>query len=359
MILGQAIEPSSTQQRITDVRSVFERVGDSVLSGSSVLVLGLSLLTALLLGRLVAAILRRLTKYISRVADRNEDLYRVNQLRRIETLIVLSIAIIRTLLVLFAIYFWWIYTHEGQQSTAIIGTGAILTIILSGALINTLRDVASGSVMMAEQWYGVGDHIHIEPFPEAQGVVERVTLRSTRIRKVTGEVMWINNKDIAGVSITPKGIRTIAFELFAKDENKAAQLIEETNLRLPQGGLGVVNPITIMTISKIGTNLWHLTAISGVAPGREWLLDKFAIDILKELDEKHQVLVHEPISRYADNEAERRFARTISNLNKVSFDRPGVVEQAFQKRVANAKAKAAKRAVGKQASADKDSKTEA
>jgi len=347
-LFAQTAEAVDSQQRIEEVRSVFERVGDSVLRGDSILILFLSLLSALLLGRLVAAVLRRLTKLISRIADKSEDLDRVNQLRRIETLIVLSIAIIRTLLVLFAIYFWWVYTHEGQQSTAIIGTGAILTVILSGALINTLRDVASGSVMMAEQWYGVGDHIHIEPFPEAQGIVERVTLRSTRIRKVTGEVMWINNKDIAGVSITPKGVRTIAFELFAKDEAKAAQLIEQTNLRLPQGGLGVINPITIMTISKIGSDLWHITAISGVAPGREWLLDKFAIDILKELDEKQHILVHEPISRYADNEAERRFARTINNLNKVSLDRPGVVEQAFQRRVAKAKSNAAKRAVKRQ-----------
>jgi hypothetical protein len=340
-ILAQAANQApTTQDRLSSAQSVFERVGDSLFSGESLLILFVSILTALLLGRLTAAILRRVTKFIGRVADRTEDLDRVNRLRRLETLIVLSIATIRTLLLLFAIYFWWIITHENQQSTAILGTGAILTIILSGALINTLRDVASGSVMMAEQWYGVGDHIQIQPFPDAQGIVERVTLRSTKLRKVSGEIMWINNKDIAGISLTPKGVRTIAFELFAKDEDKAAELIEQTNLRLPHGGLGVINPITIMTMSKITDSLWHITAISEVAPGREWLLDKFAIDILKELDEKHKILVHEPISRYADNEAERRFARTINNLRKTSVDRPGAIEKAVKKRAARAKARA-------------------
>lgn len=340
-MLAQAADQVDTaRQRVTEAKSVFERVGDSVFSGYSVTVLLVSVVVALLAGRLVASTLRRITKYIGSAADRTEDLERVNQLRRLETYIILSIAVIRTLLFLFAIYFWWVFTHDNQQSTAILGTGAILTIILSGALINTLRDVASGSVMMAEQWYGVGDHIKVEPFSEAQGIVERVTLRSTRLRKVTGEVMWINNKDIAGVSIAPKGVRTIAIELFAKDEAKANQLIEDTNMRLPQGALGVVSPLTVMTISKIGTSIWHLTALSEVTPGREWLLDKFAIDILKELDEKQKTLAHEPISRYADNEAERRFARTINNLRKLPVDRPGVVQKAVNKRAAKARNKA-------------------
>jgi hypothetical protein len=342
LFLAQAADNlDGAQQHVNEARNVFETIGESVLSGESVIVFFISIVTALLAGRIVASVLRRLTKHIGSLADKTEDLVRVNQLRRLETLIVLSIATLRTLLFLFGIYFWWVFTHENQESTAILGTGAILTILLSGALINTLRDIASGSVMMAEQWYGVGDHIRIEPFPEAQGIVERVTLRSTRIRKVTGEVMWVNNKDIAGVSIAPKGVRTIAVELFAKDEDKAAQLIEDTNVRLPQGGLGVVSPLTIMTVSKIGSSLWHLTAISEVAPGREWLLDKFAIDILKELDEKHKTLAHEPISRYADSETERRFARTINNMRKSTLDRPGIVEKAVKKRAAKARVKAA------------------
>lgn len=301
---------------LRESRSVFERVGESLFSADSLITLIVSLVVALLAGRLIAAVLRRVTKIIGAKADKTENLDTVNLLRRYETLIVLSIAAIRTLLLIFAIYFWWIITHDNQQSTAILGAGAILTIILSGALFNILRDIASGSAMMAEQWFGVGDHISIEPFVDTQGVVERVTLRSTRIRKVTGEVFWVNNKDIAGVSVTPKGVRTVAIELFAKDLERVEELVELANTRLPQGALAVVSPLTIMTKVPIGDKLWHITALSEVAPGREWMLDKFAIDVLKELDEKDSVLAHDPISRYADSEAERRFARAIHNARK-------------------------------------------
>jgi hypothetical protein len=324
-IFAQTKSPDET---FSQARQVFERVGDSIFNGESIIIFIISLAIALIAGRIIAAILRKLTKFIGLQADKTEDLNQVNRLRRIETLIILSIALIRTILIILALYFWWTFTHSNQQSTAILGAGALLTIILSGALFNTLRDVASGSVMMAEHWFGVGDHIRIEPLPDVQGVVERVTLRSTKLRKVTGEIIWINNKDIIGVSVTPKGVRTIAIELYAKDVNKAIDLVDDANLRLPQGALTVVSPLSIMIKSEVAHNLWHITAIAEVAPGREWMLDKFAVEIIKELDEKYKTLAHEPLARYADSEAERRFARAIHNARKSKVARQSVVKAA-------------------------------
>lgn len=315
---------------ISESKNVLEQVteaGKSIFNPESIFILLALFISAVIAGRIIASVLRRVTKSISAQADKTEDLTVVNRLRRTETLIVLSIAAIRTLLMLFAIYLWWTLTHESQDSTALLGAGAILTLILTASLNPILRDVSNGAVMMAEHWYGVGDHIHIEPFPEAQGIVERVTLRSTKIRKFNGEILWINNKDIAGVSIAPKGVRTVVIELFAKDLEKGIALVEDTNLRLPQGAVAVASPLTVMTKAPIGKHLWHITAISEVAPGREWLLDKFALEVLQELDEKSKILAHDPISRYADSEAERRFARLIHNARKSHIDRDNMVER--------------------------------
>lgn len=335
---AQSIPNDST---LTMYKSDIERISNSIFNGESVVMFVVVMTVALVLGRIIAAILRRVTKLIGDRADKTEDLGLVTQLRRLETLIVLSIAAIRTLLVIFGIYVWWVLTHDGQQPTALLGAGAVLTLILSGALFNTLRDVAAGSAMMAEHWYGVGDHIRIEPFPEMQGIVERVTLRSTKIRRFTGEVVWVNNKDIAGITVTPKGVRTVAIELFGKDHDKVLQLVEDANLRLPQGALAVVNPLTIMTDTKLGAQLYHLTAICEVAPGREWLIDKFAVEVIQELDEKQKTLAHDPITRYADSEAERRFARTILNARKSHVHReiPHLPGAAGRKRRATAKSK--------------------
>lgn len=325
-----AVFAQSLNTTINESRSLLSEVGEvaqSIFSFGSIMRFVALLVAALILGRFIASILRRVTRSISAQADKTEDLDTVNRLRRLETLIVLSIAALRTLLIMFAFYLWWTLTYGGQGSTALLGAGAIITLVLSSALNPILRDVATGAVMMAEHWYGVGDHIQIQPFADAQGVVERVTLRSTKIRKFNGEILWMNNKDIVGVSITPKGVRTVVIELFARNEAKGIKLVEDANLRLPQGPVAVVSPLVVMTIVPIGSKLWHITAVSEVAPGREWLLDKFAIEVLQELDEDQKILAHDPIARYADSEAERRYARTIHNARKTRIQHDNVVER--------------------------------
>lgn len=297
--------------------SVLRQISNTIFNTRSVTSLIVAVLIAFLLGRFAAAVLRRLTHVLSRQADKTQNLATVNRLRRAETLIVLSVAIIRALLMIFALYFWWVFSHPNQQPGAIIGASALAALVLSGMLSPVLRDVAYGSLMMAEHWFGVGDHITIEPFT-LQGVVERVTLRSTKVRSLNGEVVWVNNQSISAVRVTPKGVRTIAFELFVTDLDKGIALLEETNRRLPSGPLLVATPLTIMTEVSVGEHLWHITAIGEVAPEREWLLHTFAIQVIKELDStsNHHVLATEPITRNTDSEAEKRFARTIKNAQK-------------------------------------------
>lgn len=307
---------NTTIQQSSDV---LKQITGSTFNVRSVIVLVLSLTVAILLGRLVAAIMRRITGIVSRRADKTENLNTVNRLRRIETMIVLSIALVRALLVVVALYFWWVFIHPHQQPGAIIGASALFALILTGMSSPILQDIARGSAMMAEHWYGVGDHITIMPATMGiQGVVERVTLRSTKIRALSGEAIWMSNQSITGVSITPRGTRTIALEIFVTDPDKGAALVEQTNLRLSTGWLTVINPLAVMTTSKVADNLWHITAICEVARGREWLIEEHGIRVMTELDERrrHPILVHRPIVRYTDSEAEKRFTRTIKNARK-------------------------------------------
>jgi len=297
-------------------KNVLQRIADNVFNLQSLLTFIAAVGIALVLGRLVAMALRRVTYFIGYQAEKTDNHETVGKLRRIETLVVLSIAVIRTLLVVLAIYFWWSINHPEQQPTALLGASAVLAVILTGTLGPVLRDLSYGASMMAEHWYGVGDHVVIEPLMEGKGIVERVTLRSTKIRGVNGEIIWVNNQSIMAVRVTPKGLHTIAIELFVSDIDAGNKLIEDTNVRLPIGPLMVVSPLNIMTQAKIDDKLWHITALSEVAPGREWFLDDYAITIMKDLDKKKKILVHDPISRFADSEAERRFARTIKVAHK-------------------------------------------
>jgi moderate conductance mechanosensitive channel len=309
--------------------NVLKHVSDTFFNVQAIVTLVLFVGGALLLGRLIAELLRRVVQVIGNRADKSDNLKTVNRLRRYETYIVISIAIIRTLLVLFSLYLWWLFDHPYGQPTALIGASALLIVLASAAFTPVLRDVASGSVMMAEQWYGVGDHVRIEPFMDVQGVVERVTLRSTRVRSLNGEIIWINNQHIQGIKIAPKGIRTIALELFVNDATKGEKLISDTNKRLPAGHLLVVNSLLVVEVAEVGDKLWHITAVAETAPGREWLIEESAVALIKSLDAENTtpVIEHGPLARYADTEADKRFQRTIANARKQPRTRKPVVKR--------------------------------
>jgi hypothetical protein len=313
--------PSSVDETVHKSTSVLSHIVHSVFNLESAITLIIALAVAVILGRVAAYGVRRVTTSIGNQIDSTQNLAVVTKLRRVETLLILSIAIVRILLVIFALYYWWLFVHPGLRPSALIGAGAVIALIVSAALTPVLRDMASGAVMMAEHWFGVGDHIRVDPYVNAQGVVERVTLRSTRIRDVSGEVVWINNQNIWAVHVTPRGVRTIAIELFVTDLEKCVQLLDDTNNRLPTGSLMIIAPITIMTQAQTGGGIWHVTAISETAPGREWLLDKTAVHIIDELNEKAKILVNDPITRYTDGVSERKFAQAIQNSRKLRTER--------------------------------------
>lgn len=303
--------------------STLRHITDTIFAGRSFIILVAALILGSLAGKLVSIFLRRLSKTVGARADASSDLATVNRLRRTETWLILSVAAVRVLFIILALYFWWVFVHPHQQPTALVGASALIAVVLGGVFGPLLRDLAFGSGMMAEHWFGVGDLITIEPFTTIQGVVERVTLRSTRIRGLNGEVIWISNQNISGVRIAQKGVWTLAIELFVNDRQAADELLEDVNALLPNGPSLVVSPLTIIREDERDHRLWHLTAIAETAPGRNWLIEKTAIELIKNLDEKSEkpILLSEPVARYADNETERKFARAITNAKKTKRER--------------------------------------
>jgi len=317
---------AQTESGLDKISNNLEDVTGKIFNLESLTLLAALLLSAFLIGRLIALILRRVNNILSRRADKSPNLLTVEKYRRAETIIVISIALIRVFLVALALYLWWVLEHPGQQPTAIIGASAIFAVLAGGVFSPVLRDLASGSMMMTEHWFGVGDHVKIEPFGDMQGVVERVTLRSTRIRGINGEVVWVNNQNIQAVRVTTKGLRTIAIELFVSDPEAGKRLIDATDLRLPTGPLMVAKPLSIMEVNEVGReghSMWHITAIAQTAPGREWLIEKYAVEVIQELDAKRKnpILKSEPIARFADSVAERKFAQAIKNARKAPTKR--------------------------------------
>jgi hypothetical protein len=309
---------AQTDSTITKTKEVVEEASSTIFDLNSLLTLAVLLSIALVTGAIISYILRKISRFFAHRADKTSDLGTVNRLRRAETWIIISIAIIKVALLVSAFYLWWQVTHEGGPNTnAIIGASALAIVLLGGVLGPLLRDFAFGAGMMAEQWFGVGDVITID-FPNVQGVVERITLRSTKLRGLNGEVIWVANQTMSGVHVAQKGVRRTAVDIFVKNAEDGAKLIDRANLLLPGGVYLLVSPLEVVEVTKKDKDIWHITAIAETAPGREWIIENTAIEVLKKIDEdsKKPVLIVDPVARYADKDSERQFTRAITNARK-------------------------------------------
>jgi hypothetical protein len=308
---------TEVDQTINQSTSTLKHISDSLFANGALLWLIVALVLGSLIGKIISLLLLQISRAFGASADASSNLGTVNRLRRYETWTILSAAIVRVLALVAALYFWWIFVHPNGQPQALVGASALLIVIIGGMFGPLLRDFAFGTGMMAEHWFGVGDLVTIEPYT-LQGVVERITLRSTRIRGLNGEVIWVSNQNISSVNIAQKGVLTLAIELFVSDKTRAEKLIDQVNALLPQGPSLVVRPLTIMDETERTEGLWHLTVVAETAPGRNWLIERSAIDLLNNLDEKSgkPILVTEPVARYADNDTEREFARAVKNAKK-------------------------------------------
>ncbi len=282
----------------------------------SILILVASVLIVYWLSKFIARGIIKLAQVVAAHADTESDEERFIRLRQIETYLSVTVAIVRAALVIIVGYFaWTILSPSSSSSIAAIGAGTLFVVFAGQTLGIILRDITAGSAMIIEKWYNVGDYVKLEPFMDVAGVVERLTLRSTRIRTLSGEVVWIHNQQIMAAHVTPKGVRTMEVDVFVRDKEKARQCIEKIARTMPTGPLLLAHPLRIKEIEKWDDSLWRVIVYGQTAPGREWLIENYFIDMLKELDEDKKtadrLMVRDPIARYADPIADRRFKRAV------------------------------------------------
>lgn len=286
----------------------------------SVIILIFSLVLAYWLSKFLAKGIVKVAQAVAARSDNESDELMATRLRQTETYLSIAVAIVRGLVVVIVGYFTWrllspYSDNTAANSAAAIGAGTVFIVVAGQTIGIVLRDLTAGSVMITEGWYKIGDFIKIEPYWDVAGVVERFTLRSTRIRSLKGEVIWVHNQNITGVHVVPKGVRTLAVDIFVRDKDKGEAAIKKIIAAIPKGKTMLAKPLRITRSEEWGENRWRITVLGQTAPGREWLIEDFFVEAVKDLDEGKEgadkLLAFQPMFRYADEAADKHFKRAV------------------------------------------------
>ena len=287
----------------------------------TVIILVFSILFAFWLSRFLAQGIIYVAQKVAVRSDRETRDERIVLYRQVETYLSVAVAAVRVIVVAVVAYVTWrLLAPIGSESwggagAAAIGASAVF-IVFAGATIGLLlRDITAGATMIIEKWFTIGDFIKVEPFLDMQGVVERMTLRSTKLRTLSGEVIWIHNQQIHAVHVTPRGVRTIAVDIFVKNVDAGETAIRRVVKAMPTGATMLARPLKMTKAEQWGEGVWRITVIGEMTPGREWLMEQYFVNAIKKIDEdtkkKDKLLTLEPFARYADPVADKRFKRAI------------------------------------------------
>jgi small-conductance mechanosensitive channel len=286
----------------------------------AVLILIVSIVLAYWLSNFLAKGIIFVAQQIAVRTDTETREERVVLLRQVETYLSVAVAAVRAFVVAIVAYITWkILTPTdntaNSNSAAAIGASAFFIVFAGATLGIVLRDLTAGAIMIAEKWFTIGDFIKVEPFIDMSGVVERMTLRSTKLRSLSGEIIWIHNQQIQAVHVTPNALRVMAVDVFVKDPEAAQKEIEIIMKAVPTGPTLLARPLRMKKAERWGEGLWRITIVGETAPGRDWLIEKYFVNAIMALDadrkKSEKLFVYEPIARFADPIARKKFKRAV------------------------------------------------
>jgi small conductance mechanosensitive channel len=202
----------------------------------------------------------------------------------------------------------------GVRGSSAIAGASLLVLLLGFALQRFLIDILSGLFMQFEGWFAIGDSVVIEPSGLA-GIVEETSLRSTKLRSLGGDAIYVNNSQVQAVRVLPRGVREVTIELVVRDENEGRRLFENAARVMPVGPTQFVRVPWIESVERLDDDVVLMRARAAVAPGREWLAQGFLSSVLRERAAEG-LIVHGPVVMEVDELARRRFARATTGADR-------------------------------------------
>lgn len=151
----------------------------------------------------------------------------------------------------------------------------ILAAVLGFGAQSFLRDIIAGFSIVFEGQYAVGDFIEVEP-TKAAGIVEEFGLRTTKIRALSGELIFVPNGTMTGVRNYVSGQQRVTLEVQLSDpeavDRVLASLGEASDLYLSP-------PRLVNREDAEGRTRLRIVAV--VLPSMSWLIENNLTERIK------------------------------------------------------------------------------
>lgn len=177
----------------------------------------------------------------------------------------------------------------GINLAPLIAGAGVLGVAIGFGAQDIVKDFLSGVIMLVEDQFGVGDVIDAG---DATGVVEEVSLRTTRIRALDGTVWHVPNGSIGRVGNMTQEWSRMVIDVgvaYETDVDQAIALLHGVLERFQQRPevqeqlLG--EPMEIWGVNDLADSSVAIRVVAKTVPGQQWALGRLFRQVVKqELD---------------------------------------------------------------------------
>jgi small conductance mechanosensitive channel len=153
---------------------------------------------------------------------------------------------------------------------SLLATAGIGGIAIAFGAQSLVKDVTTGFFILMEGQFAVGEYIEIEG---EKGTVEAITIRTTRIRRFTGETTTIPNGGITKVTNYSRGDHLAVVDMavsYEADIEKVSAVMRDTGLEYMKNHDNILEEPHVLGVEKLGDSNITLRMIVWVKPLTHW-----------------------------------------------------------------------------------------
>lgn len=196
----------------------------------------------------------------------------------------------------------------GIDPTPILAGAGIAGLALGLGAQNLINDMVSGFFILFEEHFLVGDFVRIE---DAEGWVESIDLRTTRIRDNAGRHHIIRNGQISDLIHYSKDYTNAVVEVgvaYESDLNKVFAVLRQVGEEIQGDNEMVLEPTAVKGLDDFGESEMTIRTVTRVKPGCHLPVER---DLRKRIKDAFDA-----------NEIEIPYARRVLIMPKVGEDDP-------------------------------------
>ena len=296
---------------------------------------GLPLIALLLIGILIPRIGRLAIRIMERRLDEEEEATKA-RLALTGALVYIVQAIAYFLII------WAALTNLGVPAVGAAVPATIVSAAVGFGAQSIIADFLSGFFILSEKQFGVGDYVSFDGVTDVEGTVVMLTLRTTKVRTPTGELVTVPNSSAGAVTnYSQEWSRAVVNfdvpvqegetlpEITRRVRTISEQAIREPSIAVDVNGELEVLPATQLVAPQAAGQSWHVTyrVLVTVNPARQWAVERaIRSALLSEFWDHYNVAdldeIQRPLLPVGDNAAAQESVKDASAAGEGSRPDP-------------------------------------